>query len=229
MPRKSPPSRRCSLSRTGFDDCRPFITYHQGGLDCYCAIYAIFNLINYLKWREDRKIIDYVGQHNFECYRTVNSCGAMVRLRNLLQDTSIAGCETNWLRAAIGPVLTCCGIRSASGVVEDEAIAADADENRTSESNFRIGIAEYFATSQPILGFACVMEGDADTLQHWVVFVEEVGQSGAAERGGLVLDSDRGYRRWTYVKGKLKIFRSDNEVATPWVWLSSFIAVQIGA
>lgn len=221
--------RRSGLSRTGFDDAHRFKVYHQGGLDCYCAIYSIFNLINYLKWRDDRHVRDFIGQDNFENFLMINGCDAMVRLRWNLNGPGVAGCETDWLRAAVDPVLGCCGIQSTSRAVESSVIAADAEENRTSRSHFRIGIDEHFASSQPILGFACVMEGDEDSLQHWVVLVEDAGKPGEVERGGLVLDSDRGYRRWTYATGQLQVFRSANEKAKPWIWLSSFIAVQIGA
>jgi len=216
------------FSRTGFDESHHFRVYHQGGLDYYCAIYSIFNLINYLKWRNDYNIRDHVGHNDFNEYLRINRSDAMLKLRWHLNGPGVEGCETDWLCAAIDPVLSCCGIQSTSRSVENAAIPADAEENRTGRSNFRIGIEEHFARSQPIMGFACVMEGELDALQHWVVLVEDFGQSRDAERGGLVLDSDRGYKRWTYAGGRLKVFRSDNEMAKPWIWLSSFIAVQTG-
>jgi hypothetical protein len=38
-----------------------FRVYHQGGLDTYCGVYAILNLINFLRFKATRTDPDFIG------------------------------------------------------------------------------------------------------------------------------------------------------------------------
>jgi hypothetical protein len=43
--------------------------YHQGGLDTYCRLYAILNLINFLKFKESASNHDFIGTDEFKEFK----------------------------------------------------------------------------------------------------------------------------------------------------------------
>jgi len=63
-----------AYSAHGWHDLGPGLrVYHQGGLDSYCGLYALFNLINFLKFSKERSTIDFVGAKEFAPFKELIS------------------------------------------------------------------------------------------------------------------------------------------------------------
>ena len=66
MPELQPPNPNSKYSAHGSELIGSLRVYHQGGLATYCGFYAIVNLINFLKFKENASNYDFIGAEKFK-------------------------------------------------------------------------------------------------------------------------------------------------------------------
>jgi hypothetical protein len=214
--------------------------YHQGGLDTYCAFYAVLNLVNFLKFKEDTEKGDFIGADEFKEFRLFINAGG---LTGYFPESPLGdeGLRAPMLIGVLSGAFEHFRLRC-SAVIQDDPSVDPMDKSHW-DKFFRYGTEKPFSSPQmvdQVLGLAVVKEDDKDHLGHWVVLVGKSHLKGTAilcedHWDGIVLDSDRGYERWRVAtEGKTKlprvfIRRGAETGELPIDWIYSFISVsQVG-
>jgi hypothetical protein len=217
--------------------------YHQGGLDNYCGLYSVLNLVNFLYLTKDLQYVeepavaqrlgDFIGTENFWAFIGLVQAGAF---NSAFPETPLGdeGLDASELKDTLDQALSYFKISAQVKVEEDESIYAG-DPSQYSRW-FRIGAeGPFIAPNSPddALGVACVREDEDDELEHWVVLVgsnhlEDTGIE-CPEWDGIVLDSDRGYKFWRIdpEQIQLHIQREKTQQDVAIYWISSFVSVTV--
>ncbi len=175
------------------------------GLDRYCGFYAILNLINFLKYKEDRSNVDFIGADKFREFRR-------------FIDTFVF--DGPFPKRPFGD----------DGLTQKLLFYALSRALEHFEIVARLVVGQNLPeTAASALGLAAVREGEDDNLAHWVAFIgkdhlNDLNGTGIAcesDWKGIVLDSDRGYERWWVGRdGQAKIKRGGEAKGTlvelPW-------------
>ena len=172
--------------------------YHQGGLDTYCAFYAILNLVNFLKFTIDPSQQDFIGaagvtEEPFEAFRRLVGSGSF---RGFFPETPFGdnGLEAPMLVEALSRTLLHFNLRGKLSIEEDRF--RDPYDEANQNCYFRPGTERPFVPpAQPddVLGLAVVKEGEEDDIGHWVVFIgknqlKDTGISCENDWNGIVLE-----------------------------------------
>jgi hypothetical protein len=189
------------LARTGLVTNHPLLPglaiYQQGGLDNYCGFYAIFNLVNFLKFKEtDGEQTDYMGlggKKPFSAFQPLMT-RSMLDLHHKLPGFGGDGAEAEQLHQPFETVLQAASI------------------------NATVGTQRTLDSPTSILALAAVHEGKNDKLGHWVALVGSDHFSNipncksAMNWDGAVLDSQRNYGSWSFRNPKFHAKRfGENE------------------
>ncbi len=209
--------------------------YHQGGLDTYCGFYAILNLVNFVKFKNER-IHDFIGANDFEVFKRFIDTGVF---RGFFPERPFGdgGIEAPMLVEALYRALLWSNLRGKITIEENELLDPYNKDNHY--TYFRPGTEKPFvppARSDNVLGLAVVKENRADVIGHWVVFVgkgqlKDTGISCNIKSHGIVLDSERGYKSWRIIKPseakrrQILICRDVEERETPIEWIYSFVSL----
>jgi hypothetical protein len=229
MPTRNPSAKYSRHGSQLFQD--KFRIYHQGGLDCYCGFYAIFNLINFLHFKQIKKV-DFVGESDFEA---LNAILDLPSFKRFFPETPFGGegVEAPTLIGALYLALESAKLKGRARIEEDASIPVN--NRRQRKYWFRIGVEKAFAPPHDVLGLAAVREDDKDTLEHWVVFVGkshlENTEIDPKDSDGVVLDSDRDYLYWKHSYDEsnnpcIEIARSGQSFRRV-EWISSFVSVSV--
>lgn len=235
MPTRKPRNPSAKYSRHGsqlFQD--KFRVYRQGGLDCYCGFYAIFNLINFLHFKTTQNE-DFIGEDGFTNFLDIINQPSFKRC---FPETPFGGegVEAPTLIGALYLALERAGHKGKARIEENLSLPVP-ETDSPSDHGFRIGVEEAFTSPHDVLGLAAVREDDEDTLEHWVVFVGKSHLENPEIKidskvwDGIVLDSDRDYLYWKRnsvdpKKPYIDIARSGGKPKTIY-WISSFISVSV--
>lgn len=202
-----------------------FVIYHQGGLDAYCQLYAIFNLINFLHFKLTLNK-DFVGRNNFEQFLSICDFQAF---NQEFPKTPFGGDEGIRVMAVLDIALRQAGLEAETRIEEDETIPLE--DAGQQPLWIRIGAEEAFDPPQDVLCLAQVHEDEDDLeIGHCVVLIgkdhlQNTTISVPNGFDGVVLDSDRDYAYWRYDTevSRLEIACSD-ENPKPFYWVSSFVS-----
>ncbi len=121
--------------------------YHQGGLDTYCGFYAILNLINFIKYRENLSNDDYIGACKF---------------REFIRFIDTFDFDGPFPKRPFGDY----------GLTQTLLKYALSRALKYFKIDARVDVGDILpATAAGTLGIAAVEEGGNDDLGHWVTFV----------------------------------------------------------
>jgi hypothetical protein len=210
-----------------------FRIYHQGGLDSYCGFYAIFNLINFLHFKQTQNV-DFVGKSDF---KAVNAILDLPSFKRFFPETPFGGegVEATTLIGALYLALESGKLKGRARIEENLSLPVPKTDS-PSDHGFRSGVEEAFNLPHDVLGLASVREDKDDGLEHWVVFVgkNQLINTKIDSKGwdGVVLDSDRDYLYWKRnsvdpKKPYIEIARPDENKPKTIYWISSFISVSV--
>jgi hypothetical protein len=206
--------------------------YHQGGLDTYCGLYAILNLINFLKFKESASNHDFIGANEFKEFN------GLIKKQSFQQFFPTYPFGGYGIQDELSEVLKLAfkHVRLAAKATVKEDLSISANSKRQ-QGWFRIGAEKPFISPNSpddVLGIAAVMEDEDDKLQHWVVLVGKYHLSGTdieclSNWNGIVLDSDRGYKFWKIdpEQTQLHIQREQAQQDDAIWWISSFVSVTV--
>ena len=205
--------------------------YHQGGLDTYCGLYAILNLINFLKFKESASNQDFIGANKFkEFIGLINK----KTFQQFFPSYPFGGKGMDELSELLTLAFKHFHLVAKAIVEEDLSVSA---RSKRQQGWFRIGTEKPFVSPKlpdDVLGIAAVMEDADDKLQHWVVLVGNnhlIGTDieGPSKGNGIVLDSDRGYKFWKIdpEQIQLHIQREQAQQDDAIFWISSFVSVTV--
>jgi len=214
-------------SRHGSEKCQDkFTIYHQGGLDNYCQLYSIFNLINFITFKKSQND-DFLGKNEYcEFLRIRNS----PNFRNFFPEIPFGDLHGIDVKGALDEALERARLEWKTNVEEDETIPLD--DKSQKDRWLRIGIEKAFAQPDAVLGLVQVHEDKYDYDQlvgHCVVLIgrnhlinTEIDHENF---DGIVLDSIRDYNYWRYdqISHQVTIARLD-KVERPTYWISSFVS-----
>jgi hypothetical protein len=232
MPEFESPNPNSKYSAHGSELIGNLRVYHQGGLDTYCGLYAVLNLINFLKFKESASNHDFIGANKFEKF-----IGLIEKpfFQEIFSKYPFGG---KGIQKGLSEVLNLAfkhfHLGAKATVKEDLSISA---KSKRQQNGFRIGAEEPFVppnSADDVLGVAAVMEDKNDNLQHWVVFVGKSHLTGtdiecANNWNGVVLDSDRGYKFWKIEPEQTQFYvrRQQAQQDDAICWISSFISLTV--
>ena len=206
--------------------------YHQGGLDTYCGLYAILNLINFLKFKESASNQDFIGANKFKEFI------GLIKKKTFQQFFPCYPFGGEGIQDELSEVLKLAfkhfHLAAKATVEEDLSVSAG---SKRQQGGFRIGAEKPFVPPNlpdDVLGIAAVMEEADDKLQHWVALVGRNHLRGTdikclSNWNGIVLDSDRGYKFWKIdpEQIQLHIQREQAQPEDAIFWISSFVSVTV--
>jgi hypothetical protein len=205
-------------SAYGFHKMGSLRVHHQGGLDTYCGLYSVLNLINFLYFEKDlsylrqnpniaeeavqaikARVGDFIGTDNPEVFKELVAAGTF---NGLFPEDPFGGdgLDPPTVKEVLSRTLEFYKIHANAVIEEDESIYHGAPEQYS--PGFRIGAERPFRAAADVLGIALVRQDTDDKIGHYVVLIgnkhlpEEMGIRLPADWNGIVLDSDRGYKFW---------------------------------
>jgi hypothetical protein len=219
MPPKNPSAKYSRHGSKLIQD--KFRVYHQGGLDAYCQIYSIFNLINFLYFKQ--KESDFIGKNYFETFLAIRD---LPSFKCFFPETPFGDENGTDIEGALCIALQKAKLKCKIQTEEDESIPSD-DPRQC--FGFRIGIEGAFDSPNDVLGLTQVHEDEDDiSIGHCVVIIGkshlEATKLNSKDWDGIVLDSDRDYVYWKRnndnpKKPYIEIARSDGK-PLPIYWIS---------
>ncbi|MBU3889720.1 hypothetical protein [Methylosinus sp. KRF6] len=212
--------------------------YHQGGLDTYCGFYAILNLVNFLKFKENRST-DFIGAPGFHEKKPFERFSRFIDaggFRGFFPERPFGdtGLESQMMKDALSRALSLFYVRGEVKIEEDLSQDPYGRPPDAWESYFRPGTETRFANAEDVLGLTVVQEDHEDDIGHWVVFIgknhlEDTALTCKDGWDGIVLDSERGYEFWKVDKGRILLLTQRNEkvqeIATEWIY--SFVSLSL--